>query len=56
MPVRFVGFSCKLNKVVCPIPKLEGIGNPCVKPTIFPKAYYTCHTTITLLIGFVPIF
>ena len=56
MPVNSVGFICKLNMVVCPIPKLECIGDPCVNPTIFPKASYKCHITMTLLIGIDPIF
>ena len=56
MPVRSVGFSCKLNMVVCPVPKIEGIGDPCVNPKMFPRASYKCHTTITLLIGFAPMF
>jgi len=43
--------------VVCPVPRLEGIGNPCVTPTILPRAPYKYHTTIgTLLSGFAPIF
>ncbi len=30
MPVNSVGFSCKLNMVVCPIPSYTVIGTPCV--------------------------
>jgi len=56
MLAKSVGFSCKLNIVVCPIPKLEGIGDPWVTPTMFPRASYKCHITITLLIEFAPIF
>jgi|GEM_PF-1770298 hypothetical protein len=54
MPVRSVGFSCKLNMVVCPVPKIEGIGDPCVNPKMLPRASYKCHTTRTLLIEFAP--
>jgi len=42
--------------VVCPFPRLKGIGDPCVTPTMFPRASYKYQTTRTLLIGFGPTF
>jgi hypothetical protein len=49
MPVKSVGFICKLNSVVCPIARFEGVGNPCVNPMILPNESYKCHTTLTFL-------
>jgi hypothetical protein len=54
--MRTMGFNCKLKSVVCPVPRLEGVVDPYVTPTILTKESYKYQTTITLLSGFAPIF
>jgi len=40
MTMRTIGFNCKLKSVVCPVPRLEGVVDPCVTPTILTKESY----------------